>query len=159
MTELKKEVEQNQEEFIYVVNPTKNDKKKLKKGVKGRKRQFLEMLPKKNFNVSSVCREMNLWRSTFYDWMEKDSKFKEVYEEIQERMIDLVEDSLRAQIAAKNTVATIFFLKTKAKHRGYVERVENVQVEEKGIKVIWGKKDGNDGNGSESKTNGSTPNK
>lgn len=41
-----------------------------------------------------------------------------------ERVLDFAENRLYDQIADGNTAATIFFLKTKGRNRGYVEKLE-----------------------------------
>ena len=45
-------------------------------------------------------------------------------------MIDFAESSLYKQIKDGNTSATIFFLKTQAKRRGYIEKQE---IEHSGV--------------------------
>lgn len=75
-------------------------------------------------NVSASCAEADINRTTFYEWMKKDAKFKEQIEALNEKQIDFVESSLFKQIREGNTTATVFFLKTKGKNRGYIERQE-----------------------------------
>ena len=78
----------------------------------------------------------------YYYWYNKDKAFKEAADNTVESQIDIVEASLFKQISEGNTTAIIFFLKTKAKHRGYVERVEqdisSSQPMELNIKIIEG---------------------
>lgn len=75
-------------------------------------------------NVSASCAEADIVRTTFYEWMKKDEAFKEQIEALNEKQIDFVESSLFKQIREGNTTATVFFLKTKGKNRGYIERQE-----------------------------------
>jgi hypothetical protein len=46
-----------------------------------------------------------------------------------ERLNDITEMKLMENIKNNDTTAIIFRLKTKGKHRGYIERTENVNVE------------------------------
>jgi len=69
---------------------------------------------------------------------------KAAYEEANERTIDMVEGQLLTQIKRGNITAIIFFLKTKAKHRGYIERHE-YQHDGQIVVVNWD--DGNDNEG------------
>ena len=43
--------------------------------------------------------------------------------------LDMAESQLHKQILGGNTSATIFYLKTKGKNRGYVERHEHTGIE------------------------------
>lgn len=63
-------------------------------------------------------------RLTYYNWIEKDPKFKEECETVQEIALDLAEERLMDLIEAKDVTAIIFYLKTRGKKRGYVERQE-----------------------------------
>ena len=87
------------------------------------KRAALEALEKSLGVVTTACKSIGLARSTFYEWLKEDS-FKQAVNEIQEVAIDFAESQLHKQIADGNTSATIFYLKTKGKKRGFVERQE-----------------------------------
>ncbi|WP_375181874.1 helix-turn-helix domain-containing protein [Chryseobacterium sp.] len=84
-----------------------------------KKKMVLKALEKSLAVVSSACQMANVNRQTFYNWLKSDSQFKEAYEEIKEISLDFAETSLFQQIGEYNTAATIFYLKTKGKHRGY----------------------------------------
>src|SRR6185295_6087395 len=79
---------------------------------------------KKSHGVVSVaCNNAGIARSTFYNWKE-DEEFYKAVEEVNEDAIDHVESKLFQLIDKEDTAATIFFMKTRAKKRGYVERTE-----------------------------------
>jgi hypothetical protein len=87
------------------------------------KKTALDALEKSLGVVTTACKSIGLARSTFYEWL-KDDSFKQAVSEIQEVAIDFAESQLHKQIADGNTSATIFYLKTKGKKRGFVERQE-----------------------------------
>lgn len=74
--------------------------------------------------VSTACKKSNINRKTFYEWKAKDKDFAERLAEIDEAQIDFTESQLLKLIKGGDTTATIFYLKTKGKGRGYVERQE-----------------------------------
>ena len=74
--------------------------------------------------VTSACKTVKINRSTHYDWLNDDPEYNKSVIDIQEIAIDFVESQLHKQILDGNTTATIFFLKTKGKKRGYIERSE-----------------------------------
>ena len=75
-------------------------------------------------NITTACEQVGITRTTFYRWKAEDPEFKEVVENIDEYLLDFAEHSLFKQIRDGNTTATIFYLKTKGKHRGYIEKQE-----------------------------------
>jgi hypothetical protein len=89
-----------------------------------RKRAMLEALEKSLGVVTSACASVGITRVTHYQWINNDPEYREAVHDITEMAIDFVESKLYKQISNENTTATIFYLKTKAKHRGYVERTE-----------------------------------
>lgn len=93
------------------------------------KKDVLEALERSLGIVSTACEKAGINRSTHYDWLKSDPEYKEAVRLIEERTIDFAESHLHALIKDKNPAAVIFFLKTKGKTRGYVERQE-IQVEE-----------------------------
>jgi len=90
----------------------------------GDKLKALEELDKAHGIVMTAARNGGVARSTFYRWMDEDTAFKAAVEEIRESAIDHVESKLFSLIDSGDTGSTIFFLKTRAKKRGYVERSE-----------------------------------
>lgn len=74
--------------------------------------------------VSHACEQAGIDRTTHYRWMKSDPHYKQAVDDVAEATIDFVECELFKQIKNGNTTATIFFLKTKARQRGYIERQE-----------------------------------
>lgn len=91
---------------------------------KKKKEQFIEVLKQNGGVISKACETINISRGTFYVWKETDAEFAEQYREVEEWMVDFVERKLMEQINDGDTTATIFYLKTKGKSRGYVEKVQ-----------------------------------
>lgn len=74
--------------------------------------------------VSSAAEQANITRATHYNWMKNDEEYAESVREIEESAIDFAESKLLESIDNGSDTATIFYLKTKGKNRGYVERTE-----------------------------------
>lgn len=107
----------------------------LKKGntrfvgeLKTRKRKvaFLDVMENALCNISTSCKKIGISRNCFYEWMKSDEIFKTEVEELQESMIDFGETMLYKNVRDGKETSIIFYLKTKGKDRGYIERVENV---------------------------------
>jgi len=88
------------------------------------KRAMIEALEKSLGIVTSACKSVGINRSTHYDWLKTDEDYKAEVESIEDIAIDFAESQLHKQIKDGNPTSTIFYLKTKAKKRGYVERQE-----------------------------------
>jgi hypothetical protein len=89
-----------------------------------RKELFLLMLQGKAGNITRACEAVGVSRRTYYDWIDRDEDFAAACEDVQEGLIDFAESKLQENIADNSNQAIIFFLKTKGKSRGYVERQE-----------------------------------
>ena len=90
------------------------------------KKAIIEALEKSLGVVTTACKQVGIGRTTFYDYLNKDEKFANQVDDIQNIALDFAESQLHKQIQDGNTSATIFYLKTKGKNRGYVERSEIV---------------------------------
>lgn len=75
-------------------------------------------------NVSAACAAVGIGRTRFYDWKKEDPAFTEAVDNVEEFAIDQVENSLMKKIREGDTASIIFFLKCRAKSRGYIERQE-----------------------------------
>jgi hypothetical protein len=74
--------------------------------------------------VTSAAKEVGIDRTTHYLWLKDDEKYKAAVDSIQDITLDFAESQLHKQIKDGEVTSTIFYLKTKGKKRGYVERVE-----------------------------------
>jgi len=95
--------------------PTKTDI--LKKGT-------LEAMEKSLGVITTACKTIGIHRSTFYEWYNTDPDFRKEIEAVSEMALDFAETQLHKQIRDGSVPATIFYLKTKGKKRGYIERAE-----------------------------------
>ena len=71
-----------------------------------------------------ACQEVGIDRQTYYNLLSRNPNFKKSVDDIQNIAIDFVENSLMRNIKAGDTTATLFYLKTKGKCRGYQEKQE-----------------------------------
>ena len=95
-----------------------------------KKEQMLEALEKSLGIVSTACKMVDVGRTTHYEWMKSDEEYKKAVDSIQDSVLDFAESHLYKLVKEGNPAATIFFLKTKGKKRGYIERQE-IEVTEK----------------------------
>lgn len=91
---------------------------------KNRKKAMIEALRKTLGIVTPACDIVGINRITYYRWMEKDEKFREQVRDIDNIALDFAESQLHKQIKNGEVSSTIFFLKTKGKSRGYIEKSE-----------------------------------
>lgn len=108
--------------------------------VDNHKKKLIEALEIHKGIVSTACKSVGLSRTTYYDYYNEDEQFKILADEAQENAIDFVEGKLFEKINGitmlgkgsdeedptytlpPSDTAIIFYLKTKAKHRGYIEK-------------------------------------
>jgi hypothetical protein len=88
------------------------------------KKEYLEALEKSLGVKTTACKVTGIGRTTVYDWIKDDQEFRNAVKEIEQVALDFVESKLFEQIRGNNTSSTIFYLKTKGKNRGYIERQE-----------------------------------
>tara|TARA_R100001163_G_scaffold51200_1_gene38606 strand:+ start:373 stop:732 length:360 start_codon:yes stop_codon:yes gene_type:complete len=89
-----------------------------------KKDTLLKALEKSLGVVTIACKSAGIPRSTYYKWLKDDKEFSEKVKEIENVALDFAESQLHQQISDNSTAATIFFLKTKGKARGYTEKNE-----------------------------------
>ena len=89
-----------------------------------KKESLLKALEQSLGIVTVACKKADVPRSTFYKWLNEDDEFAKQVKDIENIALDFAESQLHKQISDNSTAATIFYLKTKGKKRGYVERQE-----------------------------------
>lgn len=90
-----------------------------------RKKKVLKSLQKHYGIVSHACKESHIERHTFYKWKKEDPQFNARVNEIDECALDEIESIAHKMIIEdRNASVTIFYLKTKGRKRGYIEKQE-----------------------------------
>nr|DAW80111.1 MAG TPA: DNA-binding protein [Caudoviricetes sp.] len=87
--------------------------------------KIAEVYKKKGCNITATCAALNISRRTFYQKKEKSKSLQDLLAEADESMLDFAESKLIEHINNNDITSLIFFLKTKGKKRGYVERTEH----------------------------------
>jgi len=107
---------------------TESDKKapveEKRKKLRGKKKMLLESLKGQLGVVTTACKQAGVSRETHYKWLRTDENYKAWVMDLPELTHDFAENALLKLIGDGDPKAIIFYLKTKAKERGYVEKQE-----------------------------------
>lgn len=117
------------------------------------KAKMIEALCKTYGRVTDAAKLIDIDRTCHYRWMKEDEEYKAAVESVNDIALDHVEGKLFELIEgaerevmtdagpvmlkdSPNPTACIFYLKTKGKGRGYVERQEHAGVSEQPLRII-----------------------
>ncbi len=88
------------------------------------KKALIEALKQSLGVVTTACENIGITRQTYYYWLKNDEDFRREVEDLENITLDFAESQLHQQIKDGSVAATIFYLKTKGKKRGYIEKSE-----------------------------------
>jgi hypothetical protein len=88
------------------------------------KKQLLEALERSLGIVTPACKEVGISRNQFYLYYKEDPEFKAAVDDINEITLDFVENQLLRKIKEGENQAIMFYMKYKARKRGYTEKIE-----------------------------------
>ena len=89
-----------------------------------KKRAMLKALEDALGVVTMACRTVGIDRTTHYGWLKDDEAYRLAVADLKEVALDFAESKLHQSIRNGSDTATIFYLKTQGKKRGYIERSE-----------------------------------
>ena len=89
-------------------------------------------------NMAATARRFHCSRTTVWQYVNQDTGLREIVDELSESFKDVAEQTLFNAIREGNIIATIFYLKTKARDRGYSERLELIPLSRRDIEVELG---------------------
>lgn len=92
------------------------------------KKRLLKALQKNMGIVTKACDDVGLNRSTFYGYYKDDKQFADDVDSMNDYVLDFAESKLLENIEEKKETSIIFYLKTKGRNRGYIERKEVVEA-------------------------------
>jgi len=93
-----------------------------------KKNAMLEALKKSLGIVTKAVEMVGIDRQTHYNWLKDDADYKAKVEALDDVVLDFAESKLHQSINNGSDTATIFFLKTKGKKRGYIEKQEIINT-------------------------------
>lgn len=88
------------------------------------KKAMIEALEKTLGIVTQACKLVGVSRDSHYRWIKEDPEYKKNVDEVENIVLDFAESKLHKAMNEDNVTATIFFLKTRGKCRGYIEKQE-----------------------------------
>lgn len=92
------------------------------RSTKLKKAAMLRALEKSLCNVTTSAQAVKIARDTHYKWLKDDEVYAAKVAELDNVSLDFAEGKLKQAIAKNNIIATIFYLKTKGRCRGYIEK-------------------------------------
>ena len=85
---------------------------------------LLEALESTMGVVTAGCMKAGISRATYYEYVNTDDAFAQAVLDLQNVALDFTETALFSNISKGREASIIFYLKTKGKGRGYVEKVQ-----------------------------------
>lgn len=101
-------------------------------------KRAIEAIKESRGFVSKAANLCDTSRTTFHAMINDHPTLREAVEDARESNKDFVENKLMVSIDEGNVTAIIFYLKTQAKDRGYVERQEITGADGEAVKFIFG---------------------
>ena len=88
------------------------------------KKKLIAALEKSLGIGTEACEKAELSRTQQYKWYKEDEDYRKAVDDIEGKFIDFAETHLKEQIEKGSTPATIFYLKTRGKRRGYGDTLD-----------------------------------
>ena len=88
------------------------------------KKKLIAALEKSLGIVTEACEKAELSRRQHYVWYKEDEDYRKSVDSIEGKYIDFAETHLKEQIEKGSTPATIFYLKTRGRKRGYNDTLD-----------------------------------
>ena len=88
------------------------------------KKKLIAALEKSLGIVTEACEKAELSRRQHYVWYKEDADYRKSVDSIEGKYIDFAETHLKEQIEKGSTPATIFYLKTRGRKRGYNDTLD-----------------------------------
>jgi hypothetical protein len=102
------------------------------------KTALIEALKELDGNMAACARRFHCSRTTVWGYVNEDPELRDLVTELSESFCDEAEQTLFKAIRDGNVVATIFYLKTQGRARGYSERLELLPLATRNIEVELG---------------------
>lgn len=109
--------------------------------------KFKEIADKSFGNITAIAKHYNVSRRTLHNWINDNTQLKDIITDSKNTVVDSVENTMFklifgipelndknkqiGWIEKPDKSLIMFYLKTQAKDRGYIERIENLNMDVK----------------------------
>lgn len=100
-------------------------------------RRIIDALHESHGLICNAAAKAGVDRRTVQRYIKEFPQVAEAAEEAREKLYDTVESKLYEKIEAGDITAIIFFLKTRCRHRGYIERQEVDLPRDLTLRVVY----------------------
>ncbi len=101
----------------------------------GKKKIMFEALQDQLGVIIAAAKQTGIDRRTHYKWLKADENYQFWIKQIPDLCLDFVENALFKNIKKGKTAEIIFYLKTKGKGRGYIEKSE-IDIKDDRTRII-----------------------
>ena len=108
---------------------------KTDKKMEKNKELLLKCLEKNLGIVTPSCKEVGISRETFYRYYKDDEVFRAAVDDINEITLDFAENQLLRKIKEGSERSILFYMKYKARKRGYTDSIDITSGGEKIIDI------------------------
>jgi hypothetical protein len=95
------------------------------------KEKLLQALERSLGIVTSACKDVGVSRDTFYRYYNEDEEFKKSVDDINNITLDFAETQLLKKIKEGSERSILFYMKYKARLRGYSDSIDITSAGEK----------------------------
>jgi hypothetical protein len=99
------------------------------------KKKLLEALERSLGIVTPACKDVGISRETFYRYYKEDEVFRAAVDDINEITLDFTENQLLKKIKEGSERSILFYMKYKARKRGYTDSIDITSGGEKIIDI------------------------
>ena len=99
------------------------------------KKKLLEELERSLGIVTPACKDVGISRDTFYRYYKEDEVFRASVDDINEITLDFAENQLLKKIKEGSERSILFYMKYKARKRGYTDSIDITSGGEKIIDI------------------------
>lgn len=106
---------------------------------KHRKETFLKIYKANAGAIPATCEKVGITRKTYHQWYNKDEKFRDDVETINDNLLDMAQNVIKKSLEDGSLQAAMFVVKMRGKKRGWSEGIDITSNGEKiNIKFDFG---------------------
>ncbi len=130
------------DEQLKPIQPTTTSIPIVYTGLSDLQMRFINLMIPMEFNITDICREVGINRSSYYQWLEENPAFNRAYEDTREYLVDKAEQVIIHSLTTMDSKTAQFVLKAlNKKYKDKVDITSNGHTVGSVINILPPKKD------------------